>query len=106
MLNSQITDSKENARPEHTSPQEYDVRTALAQILESAEFSRSKRVAAFLRFVVEEKLAGRGDRLKAFSIAREVYGRDETFDPRTDTIVRVDAGRLRKRLASYYETSG
>jgi len=59
-----------------------------------------------LRFVVEEKLAGRGDRLKAFTIAREVYGRDENFDPRTDTNVRVDAGRLRSRLASYYESGG
>jgi adenylate cyclase len=98
--------NKENFRPDRTSVQESDVRAALTQILESAEFARSKRVGSFLRFVVEEKLAGRGDRLKAFSIAREVYGRDETFDPRTDTIVRVDAGRLRHRLASYYETVG
>jgi hypothetical protein len=63
-------------------------------------------MGSFLRFVVEEKLADRGDRLKAFSIACEVYGRDENFDPRSDTIVRVDAGRLRHRLASYYKSAG
>jgi TolB-like protein/Tfp pilus assembly protein PilF len=60
----------------------------------------------FLSFVVEETLAGRGDRLKAFSIAREVYGRDETFDARSDAVVRVEAGRLRRRLAAYYERAG
>lgn len=91
---------------ERNSIEEPDIRSALSKILGSQEFSRSKRAAEFLRFVVEEQLAGRGDRLKAFTIAREVYGRDESFDPRTDTIVRVEAGRLRSRLASYYETVG
>jgi adenylate cyclase len=85
---------------------EPEVRAALKKILESAEFAKAKRVGEFLRFATEEVLAGRGDRLKAFSIAREVYGRDETFDPRSDTIVRVEAGRLRQRLAAYYESEG
>lgn len=83
-----------------------EVRAALERILESAEFARAKRVGEFLRFAAEEVLAGRGERLKAFPIAREVYGRDETFDPRSDTIVRVEAGRLRRRLAAYYESEG
>jgi adenylate cyclase len=96
----------EDSKPDRDSIQESDILAALKRVLDSAEFSRSKRAGAFLHFVVEEKLAGRGDRLKAFSIAREVYGRDETFDPRTDTIVRVEAGRLRSRLAVYYETAG
>jgi TolB-like protein len=63
-------------------------------------------MSSFLSFVVEETLAGRGERLKAFTIARQVYGRDESFDPRTDTIVRVEAGRLRHRLKHYNETLG
>lgn len=95
-----------DSQAEDTSVPESEVRAALARILESAEFGRAKRVGEFLRFTVEEVLAGRGDRLKAFSIAREVYGRDETFDPRTDTIVRVEAGRLRHRLTAYYESEG
>lgn len=102
----QMNDNKVNSRPAHAPLQESDIRAALAHVLGSDDFKRSKRVGSFLRFVVEEKLADRGDRLKAFSIAREVYSRDENFDPRTDTIVRVDAGRLRQRLASYYKASG
>ena len=60
----------------------------------------------FLGFVVDQTLSGRGGRLKAFSVAREVYGRDETFDARSDAVVRVEAGRLRRRLAAYYEGVG
>ena len=82
------------------------VRDALERVLTSPEFVRSKRISAFLRYVVEETLAGRGDRLKAFTIAMDVYERDESFDPRTDTIVRVEAGRLRRRLKHYYATAG
>jgi TolB-like protein/Tfp pilus assembly protein PilF len=91
---------------ERNAPSESDVQAALAKILGSSEFKRSRRIGDFLRFVVAEELAGRGNRLKAFTIAREVYGRDQDFDPRTDTIVRVDAGRLRGRLAAYYESAG
>ena len=85
---------------------ESEIRDALNRVLKSQEFLRSKRISSFLRFVVEETLAGRGERLKAFTIAQEVFGRDETYDPRTDAIVRVEAGRLRRRLKHYYETKG
>lgn len=95
-----------HSRSESAAVPELEVRAALQRILQSAEFARAKRVGEFLRFATEEVLAGRGDRLKAFSIAREVYGRDESFDPRSDTIVRVDAGRLRHRLAAYYASEG
>jgi adenylate cyclase len=101
-----LENHKASPRKDRDSPSESDVQAALRKILGSAEFRRSRRVGGFLRFIVEEKLAGSGNRLKAFTIAREVYGRDENFDPRTDTIVRVDAGRLRSRLASYYESAG
>ena len=85
---------------------EADIRGALSGILDSEEFSRSKRMGHFLHFVVEEALAGRGERLTAFAIAREVYGRDESFDARSDAVVRVEAGRLRRRLSVYYEGAG
>jgi len=95
-----------DTRTGNTAVPEPEVRAALKRILESAEFGKAKRVRAFLRFATEEALAGRGDRLKAFSIAQEVYGRDESFDPRSDTIVRVEAGRLRQRLTAYYASEG
>lgn len=85
---------------------ENQIRDALARALATNEFTRSKRISKFLHYIVEESLAGRGERIKAFSIATDVYERDETFDSRTDTIVRVEAGRLRRRLEKYYMTAG
>ena len=84
----------------------HQVRDALERVLASPEFIRSRRINAFLHYVVEETLAGRSERLKAFTIAMDIYERDESFDPRTDTIVRVEAGRLRRRLKHYYATAG
>ena len=82
------------------------VRAQLERVLGSDDFAQSKRMKAFLRFVVEEALVGRGERLKEFVIATEVFGRDESFDPQSDTIVRVEAGRLRRRIERYYLTAG
>ena len=82
------------------------VRSQLDRVLGSADFAPSARMTSFLRFVVEETLEGRGDRLKEYTIATEVFGRDESFDPQTNTIVRVEAGRLRRRIERYYLTAG
>ena len=69
--------------------------------------SRHRRgSASFLRFVVETTLAGRGDRLKGYTIGVEALGRREDFDPQIDPIVRVEAGRLRAALARYYAGPG
>ncbi len=81
-------------------------RAGLDRILASPTFAGTKRLQQFLAFIVDETLAGRGDALKEFTIATEVYGRDASFDPRTDTLVRVEAGRLRRRLESYYLKEG
>lgn len=51
-------------------------------------------------------LAGEGDHIKEYSIALEVFGRRDTFDQDIDSIVRVQANRLRKRLAEYYTGAG
>jgi TolB-like protein len=56
--------------------------------------------------VVDEALAGRGDRLHAYPIAVEVLGRDASFDPQNDPVVRMEAGRLRRRLERYYLGAG
>ncbi|MCX5570776.1 MULTISPECIES: hypothetical protein [Kaistia] len=82
------------------------VRAALGQIVESASFVASRQLSAFLTYVVEKTLAGEADRIKAYSIATEALGRPETFDPASDPIVRVEAGRLRKALDAYYRTGG
>ncbi len=60
----------------------------------------------FLRYLVDATLTGEVDRTKEFSIAVEVFGRDESFDPQTSSLVRVEAGRLRRTLKQYYLTLG
>ncbi len=83
-----------------------DVRAQLERILASAAFRGAVRRREFLRFVVEETLAGRGERLKGVAIASAVFGRDETFDPQLDPIVRLEARRLRRDLDGYYAEEG
>ena len=60
----------------------------------------------FLRFVVEETLEGRGDLIKGYVIAVEVFDCPDDFDPQADTIVRVQAGQLRRKLGLYYADNG
>jgi TolB-like protein len=81
-------------------------RAQLARILDSADFEATARERRFLSHVVEETLAGRSSRIKAYSIAVEVFGRDASFDPQTDPIVRIEAGHLRRSLERYYLTGG
>lgn len=87
-------------------PCESDVREQLRRILASPEFQRSRRIADFLTYIVEETLQGRRERIKAYSIAVEVFHRDQTFDPQADPAVRMEAGRLRRELDHYYLTAG
>ncbi|MDB5561518.1 MAG: Adenylate cyclase [Hyphomicrobiales bacterium] len=87
----------------HAVPTTAQVKAALAEILAIDEMRRSPQLAHFLAYVVERKLAGEADAIKAYSIAVDVFGRDATFDPQADPIVRVQARRLRAVLAGYYE---
>lgn len=83
-----------------------DVRRQLERILSSPLFSSSERLRRFLTFVVDQTLAGDGDRLKEYVIGVEVFDRDADYDPRLDSIVRVEAARLRAKLAEYYAGEG
>ncbi|MEE8251895.1 MAG: tetratricopeptide repeat protein [Gemmatimonadales bacterium] len=82
------------------------VRNQLANILASESFSRSDRSSRFLRFIVEHVLDGRTEPLKEYVIGVEVFDKDESFDPRVDAIVRVEAGRLRTKIKEYYGEEG
>lgn len=87
-------------------PAAEDVQRQLARILATPEFGRASRLADFLAYIVEETLEGRQDRIKAYSIGIEVFGRDAAFDPQLDPVVRIEAGRLRRELEYYYLTLG
>ena len=78
----------------------------LARIEASAGFARSERLMRFLRYIVMESQAGRGERLKEYTIAIEVFGRPASYDPQVDSLVRVQASQLRTRLRQYYESEG
>ena len=82
------------------------IQAQLDRIIASSAFDASPRNCTFLRFVVEETLAGRGDRIKAYTIGTSVLQRDETFDPQADPIVRIEAHRLRRSLERYYLIAG
>lgn len=83
-----------------------DILGALRELLESATLRLSERNRRFLSFVVNQTVAGHADRIKAYLIGVDVFGRDETFDPNVDPIVRIEATRLRSALSAHYETSG
>jgi TolB-like protein len=83
-----------------------DVRAQMARILAFEEFQRSTRLSDFLTFVVEKTLSGDDADIKGYTIAIEVFGKPESFDPETDASVRVDATRLRRALANYYAGPG
>src|SRR4029078_7247262 len=61
---------------------------------------------AFLRFVVVKALDNQDVSLKEYTIATEVFGRHSNYDPHNDSIVRVQASRLRSKLQEYYKTEG
>lgn len=82
------------------------VREELERILESTAFRGSKRCQHFLRYVVEEVLAGRLESLKERSLGVEVFERPPAYDTSEDAIVRVKANEVRKRLAQHYMEAG
>jgi serine/threonine-protein kinase len=78
----------------------------LDRIEVSSGFARAGRLVRFLRFVVDETLAGRGKQIKEYSIAVGVFGRPSSYDPQVDSLVRVQASLLRTRLSEYYSAEG
>lgn len=78
----------------------------LDRILASPSFINSERLSRFLRFTVQRATEGQTGHLKEYSLALSVFDKRDSFDPRMDPIVRVEAGRLRTRLKRYYETEG
>ncbi|MEE1658273.1 adenylate cyclase [Microvirga sp. CF3062] len=87
-------------------PSAEDVRAQLERLIASPDLDLSARARRFLRYIVEETLAGRADRIKAYSVGTEVFERDPNFDAQSDPVVRIEAGRLRRALEHYYLVPG
>ncbi|HEV7691509.1 MAG TPA: hypothetical protein VGO52_11820 [Hyphomonadaceae bacterium] len=87
-------------------PSRAEIEAALERMLDSRGFASAPRLQAMLKYIVGATLDKESDRLKEYSIAVDVFGRPEGFDPRLDSIVRTQASRLRKQIALYYERQG
>src|SRR5579862_9860924 len=82
------------------------VRQQLERVLGSAGFARNERLSRFLRFVVDQSLEGKDSEIKESVVALEVFDRNADYDPKLNSIVRTEAGRLRARLSEYYSGQG
>ncbi|WP_211462320.1 hypothetical protein [Collimonas silvisoli] len=84
-----------------------DVKAALAQILASGAFSKAQRMSRLLQFLIEKRVAGAVRDTNEYTIGIEVFDRDPAaYNTSEDPIVRVQIGRLRKKLCGYYTASG
>jgi tetratricopeptide (TPR) repeat protein len=82
------------------------VSAELDRILSSPGFSRSERLCKFLRFVIDQRIQGKDSQLKETVLGCEIFGRKADYDPRHDPVVRMEAAKLRARLAEYYVSVG
>src|SRR4030095_11558442 len=82
------------------------IREQLQNILTCEAIRNSQVISRFLEFVVEEKLSGRTDEIKEYTIGVKALGRPVDFNPQLDAIVRIHAGRLRRMLTEYYKEKG
>jgi adenylate cyclase len=83
-----------------------DAQIELQRLLSSPDFSASARRKALLAYLVQQTVEGGAGKLKEFSIGLAVFGRDETFDPRADPVVRLETHRLRRDLDEFYRGIG
>jgi hypothetical protein len=74
----------------------------LDEILKSKAFAGSRRSSQFLQYVVAETLTGAGSQIKERNIAIDVFSKSEDFDPQSESLVRVGAAEVRRRLAAAY----
>jgi hypothetical protein len=81
-------------------------RAELEAVLQSKYFTRAPTLALLLSYLCEKLFAGEANQIKEYSVGVDVFHRGSSFDQDSDSIVRVEANRLRKRLAEYYAGDG
>lgn len=98
-----LAESQSQDRLNLSEPEKEAIREQLVRLLANPFFSHSKRFPSFLRFVVEQRLAGDAENIKERTLGIEIFGRDVDYDTASDPIVRVTAAEIRKRVAQYYQ---
>src|SRR5215467_10206387 len=91
-------------RPQVTEKQQYFAQ--IERLINSHVLHGSEQLCKLLRYLAEHALERHGSPLKEYQIATEVFGRPADFDPQSDSTIRVQAGRLRMKLAEYYSSEG
>src|ERR1700686_2902460 len=76
------------------------------RVLRSETLRTSEALRRLLRFLADKVLSGEADQLKEYSVAIDGLGKPSTYDARQDSTVRIQMGRLRRKLAEYYQTEG
>lgn len=97
---------KVTEHPDDNTFTEAEVSAALDSVINSETLARADRARALLSYLVRTEQSGDASRLKGFTIAQDVFGKDDDFDPAMDAVVRVQAGRLREHLATFYADEG
>ena len=92
--------------PLPTVPDRDQCKAELAAVIASGIFAKAPSLALLLEYVCAKYFEGHANQIKEYNIAVEALGRPPSFEPRQDSIVRVEAFRLRKRLKQYYENEG
>src|SRR5271170_6211835 len=82
------------------------VLTEIDKLVNSQALHGSESLCKLLRYLANHALENPGVSLKEYQIATEVFGRQSDFDPQLDSMVRVQAGRLRTKLTEYYSSAG
>jgi hypothetical protein len=78
----------------------------IERILHSDTFRNSDVLRRLLRFLADKSISGEADQLKEYIIGIDALGKPSSYDPRQDSVVRIQVGRLRQKLAEYYRTEG
>jgi hypothetical protein len=81
-----------------------EIQAQLDRLIRSKTFETSEVHRRLLQYLAEKTIRGEADRLKEYTIGLEAFGKPSTYDPRQDSIVRLQVGRLRQKLSSYYQT--
>ena len=80
-----------------------EVRAQVERLIRSKTFEASEVHRHLLQYLAEKAIQGDADRLKEYTIGLEAFGKPDSYDPRRDSIVRLQVGRLRQKLTTYYQ---
>src|SRR5215813_9372357 len=79
------------------------IREQIDRLIQSKTFQTSEVHRRLLQYLADRTLAGEADRLKEYTVGLEAFAKPPSYDPKHDSIVRLQMGRLRQKLAVYYQ---